>query len=181
LCYHIDIIGKIRLREFREMITNPDGSLVLMPELTIIQIGDYGKLYLSADRDDWSIVIEHQIAVLIDLDGDLDCGVPSNPDEIIYIYFPIYDEGLPNLARLHAIARLAADLCRQGESILTHCKLGLNRSGLLVGLILTYLGLSGESAVTLLRERRPGALYNEIFADYLLTLPAQSAVGDSRQ
>jgi protein-tyrosine phosphatase len=155
------------------MISGTESSALLLPELTIIQIGEYGKLYISADRNDWSVVIDYKVAVLMDLDGDLDCGVPSTPDQIIYLYFPIYDEDLPNLERLHAIARFAADLCKRGESILTHCKLGLNRSALLVGVILTYLGLSGEAAIELLRERRPGALYNDTFADYLRSLPAQ--------
>jgi protein-tyrosine phosphatase len=152
------------------MSTFPEGT-IFSPEFTIIQVGNFGKLYLSADRNDWSVVIEHDITVLIDLDGDLDCGIPSNPGQIIYIYYPIYDEALPNLSRLHAIAQLAANLCKKGESVLAHCLLGLNRSGLLIGVILTYLGLSGEAALALLRERRPGALYNDNFANYLVSLP----------
>jgi len=39
------------------------------------------------------------------------------------------------------------------------------------GLVLTYLGMKGEDAVTLLREKRPGALFNENFASYLAALP----------
>jgi hypothetical protein len=38
-------------------------------------------------------------------------------------------------------------------------------------LVLTYLGMKGEDAVALLREKRPGALFNENFAAYLTALP----------
>ena len=43
---------------------------------------------------------------------------------------------------------------------------------LLAGLILVYMGVEGKDAVELLRGRRPGALFNQVFADYLLGLPA---------
>jgi hypothetical protein len=35
------------------------------------------------------------------------------------------------------------------------------------GLILKSLGMTGDAAVTRIRERRPGALYNDRFADYV--------------
>jgi protein-tyrosine phosphatase len=57
------------------------------------------------------------------------------------------------------------------EGFLAHCGIGLNRSALVAGLVLTYLGMKGEDAVALLREKRPGALFNENFAAYLATLP----------
>jgi protein tyrosine/serine phosphatase len=151
----------------------------MITEFDIIQIEDYGKLYISIDREDWAMVIEHGISVLIDLDGDIDRGVPSMADQIIYIYFPILDEDLPNLDRLHAVASMAAGLCRKKYAVLAHCMLGLNRSGLMLGLILTYLGLTGEAALTLLRARRPGALFNETFAEYLRSLPAHNGVASN--
>jgi hypothetical protein len=43
----------------------------------------------------------------------------------------------------------------------------------MAGLILTELGYDGPSAIARLRERRPGALYNERFAEYLSSLPAK--------
>jgi protein-tyrosine phosphatase len=49
--------------------------------------------------------------------------------------------------------------------------MGLNRSALVAGLVLTYLGMKDEDAVVLLREKRPGALFNENLAAYLATLP----------
>jgi protein-tyrosine phosphatase len=49
--------------------------------------------------------------------------------------------------------------------------MGLNRSALVAGLVLTYLGMKGEDAVALLRGKRPGALFNENFAVCLAALP----------
>jgi hypothetical protein len=66
-----------------------------------------------------------------------------------------------------ACARLVAD----GERVLAHCGMGLNRSALVAGLVLTYLGMKGEDAVALLRGKRPGALFNEDLAAYLGALP----------
>jgi protein-tyrosine phosphatase len=51
--------------------------------------------------------------------------------------------------------------------------MGHNRSALLAGLILTYLGMTGYDAVTLLRQKRQGALYNKTFA----VLPPESPAG----
>jgi protein-tyrosine phosphatase len=62
-------------------------------------------------------------------------------------------------------------LVANGEKVLAHCGMGYNRSALVAGLVLTYLGMKGEDAVTLLRDKRPGALFNETFAAYLTALP----------
>jgi len=37
---------------------------------------------------------------------------------------------------------------------------------------LNNLGMSGADAVERLRERRPGALFNDVFAEHLKSLPA---------
>jgi protein-tyrosine phosphatase len=49
--------------------------------------------------------------------------------------------------------------------------MGFNRSALVAGLVLTYLGMKGDDAVALVREKRPGALFNDKFAAYLAALP----------
>jgi protein-tyrosine phosphatase len=99
---------------------------------------------------------------------------------MLYVYFPIFDEDLPDLNKLHALAKLAARLVADGQKVLAHCGMGLNRSALVAGLVLIYLGMKGEDAVALLREKRPGALFNENFAAYLGTLtPKSTAPGPS--
>ena len=68
---------------------------------------------------------------------------------------------------------LAAELIRQRRKVLSHCGLGLNRSALMAGVILNELGMPGSVAVERLRERRPGALFNDQFAQYLASLPGR--------
>jgi protein-tyrosine phosphatase len=88
--------------------------------------------------------------------ANLDLGISNIPNHMLYVYFPIYNEDLPDLNKLHALAKLGARLVANGEKVLAHCGMGLNRSALVAGLVLTYLGMKGEDAVALLREKRPG-------------------------
>lgn len=140
--------------------------------MDVIALDDKCRLFLSPGIDDWKPVEEHAISAVIDLDGDLDLGIPTVPNHMVYVYFPIYDEDLPNLSKLHAVAKMGAGLIKSGERVLAHCGMGLNRSALMAGLILTYLGMRGVDAVNLLRQKRPGALFNDNFAEYLASLPA---------
>jgi protein-tyrosine phosphatase len=138
--------------------------------MKIFCMDEAGCLFLSPRIEEWRYVEEHGITVVIDLEGEIDRDIPTIPNHILYIYFPIYDEDLPDLAKLHAVARMAASLVAAGHKVLSHCGLGFNRSALLAGLILRYLGMSGPEVVSHLRQRRPGALFNEVFAAYLVNL-----------
>jgi hypothetical protein len=140
---------------------------------TLFPVDDEGLLYISPAITDWTPINSVGIQTVIDLEGDLDCGVCTRPGHILYVYHPIYDEHLPDLPPFTAVARMAADLVRQHRKVLSHCGLGLNRSALMAGVILTELGMPGQVAVERLRERRPGALFNDQFAQYLASLPAR--------
>jgi protein-tyrosine phosphatase len=136
----------------------------------LVQIDDEGKLFLSGMIDNWQPILDAGIDTVIDLEGDVDHGVPTNTDQFLYIYLPIHDAEMPDLDRLHGVAKLAADLVRKGGSkVLAHCGLGLNRSALMIALIMMYLGGEPKAVVKQIRERRPGALFNEVFAEYVLT------------
>ncbi len=135
----------------------------------IVQLDDDGKLFLSGAIDDWKPILEHGIDTVIDLDGGIDHGVPTDANRFLYVYLPIQDAEMPDLDRLHAVAKLGAELVKRGDRVLSHCGLGLNRSALVAGLILMYGGMSAPAAVERIKARRPGALYNQVFADYLLT------------
>jgi protein-tyrosine phosphatase len=139
--------------------------------MELFQIDEKGQLFISPDIDDWHPIASHGINVIFDLDGDPDVGVPSLPNQLIYIYFRFEDEELPDLEKLHELARLGASLVESGHRVLSHCGMGHNRSALLAGIILTHLGMTGEEAVALLRQKRRGALYNKNFASYLQGLP----------
>jgi len=140
--------------------------------MDLCQVDDDGRLYISPVIDDWDTIAHHDIDVVIDMEGGLDECIPNTPGSCLYVYFPIYDEELPDPVRLDAVAMLGAHMVRSGHRVLSHCGMGLNRSALVAGLILHYLGMSGAAAVERLRERRPGALFNEVLADHLRSLPA---------
>ena len=138
--------------------------------MELFQVDDGGSLFISPAISNWGLVDHHQVDTIIDLDGDIDDGVPTLPNRFLYIYFPIFDEDLPNLYKLHAIGDLGANIVRSGHRVLSHCGMGFNRSALVAGLILNKLGMPGPAVVQRLRERRPGALFNETFAEYLGSL-----------
>ena len=138
--------------------------------MQVFCLDDAGCLFLSSRIEDWAHIEDREITTIIDLDADIDPGIPTMPNHILYLYFPIFDEDLPDLTKLHSVARLAATLVQQGHKVLSHCGMGFNRSALMAGLVLMYLGMEGPEAVSHLRKKRPGALFNEIFADYLHNL-----------
>jgi protein-tyrosine phosphatase len=138
--------------------------------MDIVRLDQDGFLYLSPDIDDWAPLEDLRISAVIDMDGDLDIGVPTIPNHMLYIYFPIFDEELPDLEKLHAVAKMGARLIKSGHKVLSHCGMGFNRSALMAGLIMVYMGSTGPAAVELIRERRPGALFNENFASYLMSI-----------
>jgi len=145
--------------------------------MQLYQIDDDGRLFMSADLRDWSYAAPYGIDVVIDLEGGLDLCIPTNSNDCLYIYFPFDDDDqiLPSATKLRAIAQLGASLIQDGHRVLAHCGMGYNRSGLVAGLILKALGVPGEAAVTRIRERRPGALFNDRFADYLTLEKAANA------
>ena len=149
----------------RMSLAPPDASPNMLEE--VVQMDDAGHLFLSAAIEDWSPILSRGINTVIDLEGGIDRGVPTGANQFLYIYLPIHDGELPDLDRLHAVAKLGAELVRRGDRVLAHCGLGLNRSALMIALILMYNGMDAPSAVARCKQRRPGALYNEKFADYL--------------
>jgi hypothetical protein len=146
----------------------------MMEATTFYQIDDPGRLYISPVIQKWAEVSALGIATVIDMEGGLDACIPTTPAGCLYVYFPIYDEDLPDLARLEAVAVLGAQLIRNGHRVLCHCGMGFNRSALVAGVILHKLGMPGPAIVQRIRERRPGALFNETFAGYLGSLSPRS-------
>ena len=138
--------------------------------MDLIRLDDRGSLFISPDIDDWQALEQLGISAIIDLDGAVDIGVPLVPNHIIYLYFPFNDAELPDVGKLHAVAQFAATLANTGHKVLCHCSLGFNRSALVAGLVLKHMGMTGQEALELLRRQRPGALYNEAYAAYLLSL-----------
>jgi hypothetical protein len=138
--------------------------------MDVIQVDDAGCLFISPAIREWESIAAHGIDIVIDLEGGIDECIPTVPNECLYLYFPIYDEELPDRARLEAVIGLGAHLVRSGHRVLSHCGMGYNRSALVAGLILHKLGMEGDAVVERLRERRPGALFNEVFEKHIRSL-----------
>jgi len=89
-----------------------------------------------------------------------------------YIHYPIADGKHVEMAPLEKLADGIVFAIRQDECVLVSCHAGRNRSGLLSTLIVRQLlHLSGAEALAFVRERRPRAVANEVFIEYLEALP----------
>jgi hypothetical protein len=139
--------------------------------MELFQVDDHGRLFISPAIETWETVARYGIDTVIDLEGSLDACIPTSTNTCLYIYFPIDDdnEKLPNINKLRAVAKLGASLIADGHRVLSHCGMGYNRSALVAGLIMIELGMPGAEVVARLRERRPGALFNDGFAAFLET------------
>jgi len=137
--------------------------------MELFQVDDAGQLFISPAIDRWDDLAAAGIDVVIDLEGGLDECIPTDLNHCLYIYFPIADdnEALPPLTKLRAVARLGASLIADGHRVLSHCGMGFNRSALVAGLILVQMGHPGPTVVERLQSKRPGALFNDCFAEFL--------------
>ena len=141
--------------------------------MDLIAVNAEGTLFVSGEIEDWEALTERGIDTIVDMDASVDAGLPQAPNSILYVYHPILDEDLPNLAKIEALGRLVADLVSSDHRVLVHCRMGFNRSVLVIATALTYFGMSGAEALLHLRARRPGALFNETFANHVAALPAR--------
>ncbi len=132
--------------------------------MEIFQIDE--NLYQSSMIDDVERV--KMFDVCIDLAGGVD---PDAGDFKIYLKWTIEDAGLPDLDILKIVASFGHDLAYEKRmKVLVHCEQGINRASLLNGVILWMKGMSGQKIVEYIRSKRPGALFNPNFANYLVNL-----------
>ena len=74
-----------------------------------------------------------------------------------------------DLDRLRQAVEFGYDRWKSGDRVLVRCQAGLNRSGLVLALILIKDGLEPAEAINRIRENRgPDALFNENFHAWLL-------------
>jgi protein-tyrosine phosphatase len=135
--------------------------------MDITPIDDERRLFVSSMIDDWRRIDEHDISVVVDLERALDAAIPSSDGTRLYLYYPFDDEDVPDHGLVGPLTAFLAELYRSGHRVLVHCRMGLNRSPLVAGVVLHHLGWSGHDAIERLRERRPGALFNEHYCGYL--------------
>jgi len=121
--------------------------------------------------------IEHKLGALMSHKIDVVINVYKHRDEELeeylyrYWYDPIPDGKSFDPKVVLIIAHEATELIRHGHVVLVHCHAGRNRSGLVSALIAReYLGISGAAAMELVRTRRPRAIDNQYFEDFLKEL-----------
>jgi len=74
-----------------------------------------------------------------------------------------------DLDRLRQAVEFGYDRWKQGDRVLVRCQAGLNRSGLVLALILIKDGIAPQEAINCIRDGRgPDALFNENFHAWLL-------------
>ena len=75
-----------------------------------------------------------------------------------------------DLERLRQAVDFGYDRWKQGDRVLVRCQAGLNRSGLVLALILIKDGLKPAEAIARIRDNRgDDALFNRDFHNWLLT------------
>ena len=56
--------------------------------MDLVQLGEQRQLFISPAIDDWKPIEDRGITAVIDLDGNLDLGIPNIPDHMVYAIFP---------------------------------------------------------------------------------------------
>lgn len=110
---------------------------------------------------------EHGFDAVFDL-----CGWPRGEgmEERPYVFFQLDDvPTIPDTDAIDDLGAAVAALVRSGRRVAVNCAAGLNRSGLVVGRALIWLGHEPVEAIHRVRAARgPWALSNIGFARYLL-------------
>ena len=75
-----------------------------------------------------------------------------------------------DLDRLRQAVEFGYDRWKSGDRVLVRCQAGLNRSGLVLALILIKDGLTPQEAIDRIRDNRgPDALFNDSFHAWLIS------------
>jgi hypothetical protein len=138
-----------------------------------------GRLWHGGCPVDFDWARRVGIDVVVDL-ADADSVAPAaDIEHLTYLKCPLVDGSeLPAPVLTLGLARLVADLVRDGHQALVHCTFGRNRSGLLTTLVVReLLRVPGVEALEHVQARRRDAVNNEDFASWLRSLPAPAATG----
>lgn len=110
---------------------------------------------------------------IIDCAGDMPPAYRASAGRWLVRVFADIDERPPGLGALRAMVREVADAVGGGapgapDHVYVVCQHGMNRSGLVAGLLLREFGVSGDEAVERICRARPGALSNQVFRRLVL-------------
>ena len=70
--------------------------------MEMLDVNPEGTLLVSGDIEGWESVLARRVDTVVDLDGYVDAGLPELPNRLLYVYYPILDEDLPDVAKLSA-------------------------------------------------------------------------------
>jgi hypothetical protein len=149
-------------------IMQRNGEMVRIPACTVI--GDH--LILGAHPAD---TMPPNVDAIANVDSFRFYDIP---DGVLYLHFAYRDaKVIPDATDLRLAASFLNDLRAAGKTVFIHCRLGLNRSGLLTGLVLIDEGYRAKDAIELMRNlRSPYVLENETFEHYLLSETPANAI-----
>jgi len=142
-------------------ITQRGGAMVRIPAWTVID----DNLILGAHPAD---KLPSNVDVIANVDSFRFYDIPEG---VIYLHFAYWDtDAVPDATELDVVTTFLNDLRATGETVFVHCRLGLNRSALLAGLMLVDEGYRAKDAIELMRDlRSPQVLENRTFELYLLS------------
>jgi protein-tyrosine phosphatase len=119
-----------------------------------------GGDWLDDDLNAWREAGATVIVSLLEPHENTDLGLEDEPEAatragLSFISFPVEDRNVPtsNEATLALLVRLES-LLKEGASILTHCRQGLGRSGLIAIALLMQAGKSADEAVEIVSAAR---------------------------
>jgi Dual specificity phosphatase, catalytic domain len=149
-------------------IMQRNGEMVRIPAWTII--GDH--LILGAHPAD---TMPPNVDAIANVDSFRFYDIP---DGVLYLHFAYRDANvIPDSTDLRIAASFLNDLRAAGKTVFIHCRLGLNRSALLTGLVLIDQGYPAKDAIEMMRNlRSPYVLENKTFERYLLSTTPTNAV-----
>ena len=144
------------------------GEMVRIPAWTVI--GDH--LILGAHPAD---MMPPNVDAIANVDSFRFYDIP---DGVLYLHFAYRDtNAIPDSTDLRLAASFLNDLRAAGKTVFIHCRLGLNRSALLTGLVLIDEGYQATAAIEMMRNlRSPYVLENKTFERYLLSETPTNAI-----
>jgi len=84
--------------------------------------------------------------------------------------YGFYDDTADNFGEKAVMqaAKFAHKSWKSGDKVLVRCQAGINRSGLVMGIVLMLEGFTADEAINMMREKRSNAvLINKSFEEYL--------------
>jgi hypothetical protein len=157
----------------RQSVHTPRASLVLAagealnPETEIWMGGAHSLIGEALERPHLGA------SWVIDCAGDMERSYREATARWLACVFPDLDGPLASSSHVERTVREALDAVLLGNGtapkrIYVMCQHGMNRSGLVSGLILRGLGVDSREAVDRIRLARPGALANDHFRQLVL-------------